>query len=78
MTEEFFPLDAMNFSGKQVLVTGGSDGIGYGVARAFLAMGASVHVTGTRSADSYHRDFTNMQFHTLDVSQRESVDALAG
>ena len=27
---------ALNFSGKKVLVCGGSDGIGYGVARAFL------------------------------------------
>jgi 3-oxoacyl-[acyl-carrier protein] reductase len=28
-------VDALDFSGKRVLVCGGSDGIGYGVATAF-------------------------------------------
>ena len=29
-------VNALDFSGKKVLVCGGSDGIGYGVATAFL------------------------------------------
>lgn len=34
--------------GKHILVTGGSQGIGHATARAFLAEGAHVTVTGTR------------------------------
>ncbi len=40
--------ESARFSGKTVLVVGGSSGIGNGIARAFLARGAAVHVWGTR------------------------------
>ena len=39
----------MNLQGKQVLITGGSSGIGYAIAEAMLAKGASVVITGRRS-----------------------------
>ena len=45
------PLD---FSGRTVLVVGGSSGIGNGVAHGFREAGAEVHVWGTRpSAEDY-------------------------
>lgn len=44
--------DPLDFTGKQVLVVGGSTGIGNGIARGFLERGAAVHVTGTRPAIS--------------------------
>ena len=42
-------LDDTDFTGKRVLVVGGSSGIGNGIAHAFRARGAEVHVWGTRA-----------------------------
>ncbi|MDE2606849.1 MAG: SDR family oxidoreductase [Burkholderiales bacterium] len=39
------------FAGRQVLVAGGSSGIGAGIAAAFLRAGAQVQVTGATAAD---------------------------
>jgi short-subunit dehydrogenase len=39
----------MNLQGKQVLITGGSSGIGYAIAEAMLAKGANVAITGRRA-----------------------------
>lgn len=36
----------MNFSGKNVVVTGGTTGIGFATAQAFLTAGATVWITG--------------------------------
>ena len=41
-----------DFTGKRVLVVGGSSGIGNGIAQAFHARGAEVHVWGTRAKAS--------------------------
>ena len=43
-------MNELDFSGKQVLVVGGSSGIGNGIAQAFRAKGARVQVCGTRAA----------------------------
>ena len=70
-------INALDFSGKNVLVTGASDGIGYGVATTFVEAGATVHVTGTRSQDSYDKDFTGMTFHTLSLQDGDAIEQLA-
>jgi len=66
-----------DFTGKTVLVVGGSSGIGNGVAHALQARGAEVHVWGTRKASDYRAedgsDLTGLRFAQLDVSDFAAV-----
>ncbi len=57
----------VRFSSKTVLVTGGTSGIGLGIAKQFLAEGANVIITG-RKADtlaSTQTTINNPRLHTL-------------
>ncbi|MEO9462274.1 MAG: SDR family oxidoreductase [Marinomonas sp.] len=74
--------DPLDFTGKTALIIGGSSGIGNGIAHAFKARGAGVHVTGTRaSADDYSADegshLSGLTYHHLDVMDRNGADTLA-
>ncbi|MDP1632522.1 MAG: SDR family oxidoreductase [Caulobacter sp.] len=70
---------AWDFTGKQVLVVGGSSGIGNATARGFLAAGATVHITGTRaSAQAYGTDAAQLgglAYSRLDVTEPGAVAA---
>jgi len=69
---------SIDFSGKTVLVTGGSSGIGNGIARVFRDAGAELHVTGTKPAASdYDSDMKGMRYYQLDVGDDAAVDAFA-
>ena len=69
---------SFDFGGTSVLVTGGTSGIGHAVARAFAGTGASVTVTGTRSAaGEYDTDLSAFSFHRLDLRDAGAVDRLA-
>lgn len=66
-----------DFSGCHVLVTGGTSGIGSGIARAFLDAGAAVSITGTRSAASeYAEDLSPYAYHALELTSPSQIDAL--
>ncbi|MFZ4122777.1 MAG: SDR family NAD(P)-dependent oxidoreductase [Caulobacterales bacterium] len=71
---------ALDFSGKTVLVVGGSSGIGNGVAQSFRVQGAFVHVWGTRlSADDYDAeegsDLTGLTYAQVDMSEPAALAA---
>ena len=48
-------MNELDFTGRRVLVVGGSSGIGNGIAQAFRAKGAGVHVWGTRATAGDYR-----------------------
>ncbi|MBI4518007.1 MAG: SDR family oxidoreductase [Deltaproteobacteria bacterium] len=76
MSKQRFQFD---FSGARVLVTGGSNGIGLAIARAFTAAGAGVTITGTRAAVAdYEHDLSAFAYRQLDVRDGEAIAALAG
>lgn len=67
-----------DFTGSKVLVTGGTAGIGNGVATAFANAGASVTITGTRtSASDYDDDLSAFDYRQCQIRDPESIDALA-
>lgn len=72
--------DDTDFSGKTVLVVGGSSGIGNGIAHAFRARGADVHVWGTRaSAADYSAeegsDLAGLGYSCVDVADPDAIAA---
>ena len=73
-------MNPLDFSGKTVLVVGGSSGIGNGIAQAFRRHGAEVHVWGTRpSAADYKADdgcdLTGLRYSQVDVSDFAAIAA---
>ena len=66
------------FEGHQVLVTGGTSGIGAAVAMAFQSEGASVTVTGATDAEveRVRREMPDIDTEVLDVRDGEAVTQL--
>jgi len=68
------PLD---FTGHAVLITGGSRGIGRGVAEAFLAAGADVAVCGRKEPDELpNAGGKSAVFVAADVREAEQVERM--
>jgi 3-oxoacyl-[acyl-carrier protein] reductase len=72
-------MNELDFTGKNVLVVGGSSGIGNGIAQAFLQRGATVHVWGTRAsisdyADSIDSNLTGLHYAQVDVSESANIE----
>jgi 3-oxoacyl-[acyl-carrier protein] reductase len=73
---------SLDFSGKAVLVVGGSSGIGNGIARAFLDSGASVHIWGTRTNPAAYTeepgsDLDGLIYSKVDVADHAAISAAA-
>jgi len=76
-------MNELDFSGKQILIIGGSSGIGNGIAQAFRARGARVQVCGTRArAADYSAaegsDLEGLGYAQLDVSDPRAIEAFRG
>ncbi|HVK43023.1 MAG TPA: SDR family NAD(P)-dependent oxidoreductase, partial [Phenylobacterium sp.] len=70
----------LDFTGRTVLVVGGSSGIGNGIAHGFRQKGAAVHVWGTRpSAAAYDgiegSDLSGLTYVKVDVGDRAEIAA---
>lgn len=74
-----------SFAGKVVLITGGTSGIGYQIAKQFLAVGASVTITGRniekgKQSEQYLQgelsedEKIKVKFLAADVSSRKQMD----
>jgi 3-oxoacyl-[acyl-carrier protein] reductase len=80
--QETWMTTALDFSGRSVLVVGGSSGIGNATAQAFLAQGAQVAVWGTRaSAAAYAAepgsDLAGLAYSQVDVADPAQITAAA-
>ncbi len=72
-------MSELDFSGKTVLVVGGSSGIGNGIAHAFKDKGATVHVWGTRAKASEYSaaegsDMAGLHYDRMDVSDFDAIE----
>jgi len=67
----------MDFSGKIIIITGGTRGIGAAIVNAFLNAGAYVVITGTKKVRVETLDISNnnnnILYHQLDYSSEESA-----
>ena len=70
-------MNELDFGGKQILVIGGSSGIGNGIAQAFRAKGARVHVCGTRASAADYSPAEGSQLEGLDYIRLDVSDAKA-
>ncbi len=67
-----------NYRGAQVLVTGGTSGIGAGIAAAYRDAGAEVTITGTRKAASeYAEDLKGFRYLQLSLTDDAQIASVA-
>ena len=67
----------LDFSGRQILVVGGSSGIGRAAAAAFARAGGEVTVTGTRKSADAYEGLDGLGYRQLDTGDRQGVVRLA-
>ena len=72
---------SLNFDNKNILVIGGSSGIGRGIAESFIKYNANVCITGTRSSINDYDEVISesigkCEYRKLDLSNHDNLSAL--
>ncbi|HTD30579.1 MAG TPA: SDR family NAD(P)-dependent oxidoreductase, partial [Steroidobacteraceae bacterium] len=67
-----------DYRGAAVLVTGGTSGIGAGIAAAYREAGAEVTITGTRAgAKDYEGDLSAYRYLQLSLTDKAQIASVA-
>lgn len=75
---EVFSRTTFDYSDCHVLVTGGTSGIGEGIARAYRDAGAQVTITGTRAgADAYDKNLEGFNYLPMVATDNDSIQGVA-
>jgi 3-oxoacyl-[acyl-carrier protein] reductase len=72
-------MNDLDFTGRTVLVVGGSSGIGNAIAQSFRAHGANVHIWGTRTLASEYSaedgcDLAGLNYTQMDVGDFNAIE----
>jgi 3-oxoacyl-[acyl-carrier protein] reductase len=71
----------LDFSGKTVLVVGGTSGLGNGIAKKFKEQGATVEIWGTRASLADYNDercdYAGYRYQQVDVTSTKQIDKAA-
>lgn len=65
-----------DFTGRRVLITGGTNGMGNAMAHAFRDLGAAVMVTGTKPREAYDSDLHGLDVRQFDAGDPDQVERL--
>lgn len=73
-----WPNVSYDYRGARVLITGGTAGIGAGIAAAYREAGAQVTITGTRGGPGdYDADLEGYRYLRLELTDDASIEAAA-
>ena len=69
---------SFDYSNTDILVTGGTSGIGKAIAEAYLASGANVTITGTKASKEDYQDIPKeLSYIKLNLEDKENIDNLS-